>query len=221
MLKKIISYTYNTVLDIITPPFCAYCKTFLNQRNVFCALCKQKILPVVSANLSITKTHSMKIFAIAGYKDPLKKLILAKGWSDIAASNQLGQLVWNMTNIKHADFDYIVPVPLHWTRFARRGYNQAAEIAQVIAQNSGKPMVNALRRTKRTQFQSELVYLKRSTNVKDAFALYNIKKTDYKDKHILLVDDLMTTGATLHATARELLKLKPRLITGVVVCRVT
>ncbi len=212
--------SYNTALNIISPPFCAYCKMFLNERNVFCVTCAQKIQPIVSTNLQITKAHAMKVFAIAGYSDPLKKLILAKGWSDISASNQLGQLTWDITNIRHIDFDYIVPIPLHWMRFAKRGYNQAAEIADVIAQQSGKPVFDILKRIKRTQFQSGLVHAKRADNVKDAFIVRDIQKTTYKSKHILLVDDLMTTGATLKVAAKELLKLKPREVTIVVVCRV-
>ncbi len=212
--------SYNTALNIIAPPFCAYCKMFLSERNVFCVTCAQKIQPIVSINLQITKTHDVKVFAVAGYSDPLKKLILAKGWSDISASNQLGQLTWDMTNIRHIDFDCIVPIPLHWMRFAKRGYNQAAEIAYVIAQQSGKPVFDILKRIKRTQFQSGLVHAKRADNVKDAFIVRDMKKTTYKSNHILLVDDLMTTGATLKATAKELLKLRPRAVTIVVVCRV-
>ena len=193
---------------------------FLSERNVFCVTCAQKIQPIVSINLQITKTHDVKVFAVAGYSDPLKKLILAKGWSDISASNQLGQLTWDMTNIRHIDFDCIVPIPLHWMRFAKRGYNQAAEIAYVIAQQSGKPVFDILKRIKRTQFQSGLVHAKRADNVKDAFIVRDMQKKTYKNKHILLVDDLMTTGATLKVAAKELLKLRPRAVTIVVVCRV-
>ncbi len=203
-LKNIFTRAYNTTINIIAPPFCAYCKIFLNERNVFCVTCAQKIQPIVSINLQITKNHAMKVFAIAGYSDPLKKLILAKGWSDISASNQLGQLTWDMTNIRHVNFDYIVPIPLHWTRFAKRGYNQAAEIANVIAQQSGKPVLDILKRIKRTKFQSSLVYIKRADNVKDAFMVRDIQKTTYKHKHFLFVDALMTTGATLKAAEKEL-----------------
>ena len=113
-----------------------------------------------------------------------------------------------------------VPIPLHWTRFAWRGYNQADEIAQVLAQKRGKPVVHLLQRIQRTRYQAELESPQRKENVKKAFTLRVADKNLYQDKHIILVDDLMTTGATLQAAAKELFKLKPASITAVVVCRV-
>ncbi len=220
MVKTVTTIIYNTILTIIAPPFCAYCKEFLIHEFVFCVQCKSNIIPIVSITRSITKKYSMKIFAISDYKDPLKKLILAKRWGSIAASRQLGQLLCKMSYIKQVNFDYIVPIPLHWTRFARRGFNQAQEIAQVIAEESGKPVINLLKRPKRTTYQSQLTYAERSQNLKNAFLLNKVATTTYKNKHLLLVDDLMTTGATLQAGARALLQLRPQAITAVVICRV-
>jgi len=220
MLKTVSTKVYNSFLNIIAPPFCAYCKKFLTYDLVFCMQCKDNIAPIVSITRSITKKYRMKVFAVSDYKDPLKKLILAKRWGAIVASRQLGQILWEVSYVKNVDFDYIVPISLHWTRFARRGFNQAQEIAQVLAEKSGKPIVNLLKRSKRTAYQSQLVYVQRSENLKNAFVLNKAEKNKYNNKHLLLVDDLMTTGATLQAGARELLKLKPRIITAAVICRV-
>jgi len=221
MLKRVSTKIYNLLLNIIAPPFCAYCKKFLTYNLVFCMRCKNNIVPIVSITRLITTKRRMKIFAVSDYKDPLKKLILAKRWGAIAASRQLGHILWEESYVKNVDFDYIVPIPLHWTRFARRGFNQAQEIAQVLAEKSGKPVALLLKREKRTIYQSQLVYAQRSENLKNAFVVVSkVEKNKYKNKHLLLVDDLMTTGATLHAGARELLKLKPSLITAAVVCRV-
>lgn len=219
-MLKVIGTLYNSFFTILSPPFCAYCKTFLMQNIIFCEQCKNNISPIVSGTYSLTKKHSMKVFAVSDYQDPLKKLILAKRWGNIAASRQLGQLLWQMSSINHIDFDYIVPIPLHWTRFARRGFNQAEEISQVLAQKSGKKAVNLLKRPKQTSYQSQLTYVQRKENVKDAFVLENIERTKYKNKHLLLVDDLMTTGATLQVAARTLLQLRPQTITAAVICRV-
>jgi len=220
MLKTVSTKIYNLFLNIIAPPFCAYCKKFLTRDLVFCMQCEDNIVPIVSIIRPITKKYGVKIFAVSDYKNPLKKLILAKRWGAIAASRQLGQILWKMSNVKNVDFDYIVPISLHWTRFARRGFNQAEEIAQVLAEESGKPVINLLKRQKRTDYQSQLVFAQRSENLKNAFVLSKVEKNKYNNKHLLLVDDLMTTGATLQTGARELLKLKPRVITAAVVCRV-
>ncbi len=208
------------VLHFLAPPFCSSCKSFLHARDIFCQECKNSIRPVVSRTLSITKTRSIKVLAISDYKEPLKSLILAKGRFDIVASHQLGTLIWQMTHLKNSSFDYIVPIPLHWKRFAKRGYNQADEMAKVIAQKSGKPVTHLLSRSRHTKYQSSLDQDKRAENVEDVFALTVDDDTQYHGSHILLVDDLITTGVTLRAAARELLKLKPASITAVVACRV-
>jgi ComF family protein len=216
MLKE----TYNFIIKkIIAPPFCRACQIFLSHDDVLCAECHAGIAPLISTEVFITPKYSCKVFAVGKYEDPLKPLILAKSWSDRSASHQLGQLVWEKTYIRHQEFDFIVPVPLHWTRFSYRGFNQAQELAQVLAHKSGKPVLNALTRTRRTPFQSAVSAAQREANVNRVFALNELNKEQLKDKHILLVDDLMTTGATLKSAARELIRCKPASIKAVVVCR--
>lgn len=202
------------------PSLCAYCRAFLSTRTIFCADCNNKIIRIVSKQIDLTANFSMTVFAISDYKDPLKRLILAKSWSDSLASYQMGQLLWEMTPIQHLDYDVIVPIPLHWTRYAWRGFNQAHEIARVISANKKVPIEYLVVRRKKTVFQSAVPSAGRVENVKDAFVLDNALAHQYEGKHILLVDDLMTTGATLRAVGKVLLQLKPRKITVAVVCRV-
>lgn len=161
----------------------------------------------------------MQVFAISSYQEPLKSLILAKAQSQRLASKQLGILMWNLTPIKNNDFDYVVPIPLHWTRYAYRGYNQAEVIASVIARKSGKPLVHLLKRNRRTLFQSKLDVEQRSENLHNAFDVVKVDRELYKNKRLLLVDDLMTTGSTFKNAAKKLLILKPAGIMGVVSCR--
>jgi ComF family protein len=220
MVRSTLVFLKNGFCSLFFPSLCAYCKSFLTKDTIFCNACTQKIFPIVSKEIDITKSFSIKVFAITDYKDPLKKLILAKGWSDSLASYQLGQLLWEMTPLASIDYDVIVPIPLHWTRYAWRGFNQAEEIAKVIQKKKKVPLVNFLKRVKKTAFQSELVATMRAENVKEAFVLNNDHKNSYKNKHILLIDDLMTTGSTIRAAARVLLQLKPRKITVAVICRV-
>lgn len=209
-----------SVDQVIAPPFCAYCKQFLSTRSVFCMSCHDTISPIVSVQLQITKTQSMTVLAIADYQEPLKTLLLAKSWSDITACSQLGQLIWKMTYFKHMPCDYLIPVPLHWIRHAKRGYNQAHEIAKGLAIERIVPVANILKRTKNTPFQSSLAAELRASNVKEAFELKSSTNVSlYENKHLVLVDDLMTTGSTLIASAKQLLALKPASISAVVVSR--
>jgi ComF family protein len=209
---------YLCLKKIIAPPFCAYCKKFLEVEAVLCQPCVEKISPVVSHEIEITKTKRMRVLAVGRYEDPLRALILAKSSSRQVASVQLGKLIWHMSNLPHISFDYVVPIPLHWTRYTWRGYNQAQEIALVIAKESSKPMLNLLQRIKRTPYLTYYAADVRQEKMKAVFVLRD--KTAMQGKHLLLVDDVMTTGATLKAAARELWKSKPASITAVVVARV-
>ncbi|MDR3550547.1 MAG: phosphoribosyltransferase family protein, partial [Candidatus Babeliales bacterium] len=211
-------WVYNTFLDFLSPPCCSYCKDFLDKRAVFCMPCMSKLQPVVSIMMPITATKSVKVFAAAAYKEPIRTLIMAKSWSDHVASVHLADLIWDRTDVRSVPFDYVVPVPLHWTRFAKRGFNQAQEIAQVLSKKSGTKSVLLLKRSKRTPFQSVLKSSQRVANVADAFVLTASNPLLYKDKHLVLVDDLLTTGATIRACAKVLLELKPASITVVVAC---
>lgn len=220
-IKNNLSRLYNLSVDqVIAPPFCAYCKQFLSKRTVFCMSCHDMISPIVSVQLQITKSHSMTVLAIADYQEPLKTLLLAKSWSDITACSQLGQLIWKMTYFKHMPCDYLIPVPLHWMRHAKRGYNQAEEIAKALGKEREVLVAPILKRIKNTPFQSAIAAELRASNVKQAFALKSSTNTAlYENKHLVLVDDLMTTGSTLIACAKQLLVLKPASLTAVVVSR--
>ena len=106
----------------------------------------------------------------------------------------------------YADVDLVIPVPLHWTRQRRRGYNQAAVIAREVAAALGVPMdARMLRRRRRTRTQTRLTVQQKVANVGDAFAVRPRRQAAWQQmpekplRHLLLVDDVFTTGATLNA----------------------
>lgn len=99
-----------------------------------------------------------------------------------------------------ADIDWVVPVPLHWTRRVRRGYNQAEIIARAIAERLGAQLHSrVLVRSRHTRSQTHLSVADKLTNVAGAFSLREGYAPGAAPRHILLVDDVFTTGATMNA----------------------
>jgi competence protein ComFC len=219
MVSQLLKRALTFAQWLVCPAFCVQCKTILAEDLIFCAICFATIKPVASLTLAITPKTSVRVFAISAYEDPIKSLILAKINTQRLASRQLGHLMWRMLPFDALEFDYIVPVPLHWTRYAYRGFNQAEEIALVIAKKSGKPLLNLLYRNRRTVFQSSLHPEERADNVMNVFSVRKHGNIALEGKKILLVDDLMTTGSTVKAAIRSMRKLKPALIEVVVAAR--
>ncbi len=105
----------------------------------------------------------------------------------------------------YQDIDFIVPVPLHPKRFKQRGYNQAEEIAKGLQESMGIPLsTKNLIRSGYTETQTRKTRTQRVDNVSKAFRLEN--GDDFKGKHILIVDDIVTTGATLEECAATVLQ---------------
>lgn len=202
-----------------TPSFCVHCKRWLDEATILCTHCRALIQPIVSAKIAVTPSIIMTVYAASAYDEPLKSLILAKSRFDSLASHYMGQLIWELTHVSNVPCDYIIPIPLHWRRFAYRGYNQATMMAKELAKKSKKPMIELLRRKKYTVFQSVLSTAERKENVTNAFTIRDHDVNQFTGKHLLLVDDLMTTGSTLKAAAKALLALNPASITAVVLCR--
>jgi len=103
------------------------------------------------------------------------------------------------------EFDIIVPVPLHKTRLRKRGYNQSAEFGKGLAEMLGIPcQEEIIERVTVTETQTKKTKLLRWQNVSEVFRITNRRHVE--DKRILLVDDVITTGATIEACAQELLQ---------------
>ena len=207
------------LFEWIFPSVCGYCKKIFSTKQIFCSDCLALISPIISAPLVITKTKMLSVLAVSDYEYPLRALVQAKNQSNRSACRQLGTLIWNHTSVRFAEFDLIVPIPLHWTRYARRWFNQSYEMAQVLSKESGKPLVELLARTKKTEWQAGLSREDRQQNVQKVFSL-TAQASAFKGAHILLVDDVMTTGSTLESASRALLPLRPRSLTAAVACRV-
>lgn len=120
--------------------------------------------------------------------------------------NKLGDIAGRqLAQTQHFNsFDAIIPVPLHTKRLRKRGYNQSACFAEGLAVTlNTQVIINNLIRTKATETQTHKSRFERSANMRDVFAVADMETL--ANKHVLLVDDVVTTGSTLEACAQALL----------------
>ena len=119
---------------------------------------------------------------------------------DVFSKNVLDLAVFN-------DIDVIIPVPLHKKRFHERGYNQVTTFCEALEKNLAIPIIDSVL-VKSINLKSQIQKSKENrleTN-KNVFSIENAHKIE--GKHVLLVDDIFTTGATIEACAKEILKIK-------------
>lgn len=225
MVSKILNY----IIEFIYPPKCMACDNIIpleNERwicdkcrSLFkyiegntCKICgiileksKSKCVDCIERN-NIFNTNKA-IFIYEGIIQDIihkfkygKKPYLGKG---------LGVLMLNrllLTPYIFKDINYIVPIPIHKNRMRNRGFNQSELLAKEISKGLGLPMAsNLIIRKKDTKPQSAFSPLGRKNNLKDAFVVN--KKYNLKNKNILLIDDIYTTGSTLNACCEVLYEL--------------
>lgn len=211
---------YRYFAHFISPPYCLYCRQDLLIRQAFCSSCSVLILPIIPFDFYCGMAKNIRVYAMSAYKDPLRSLILAKHHGNETSIRMLAEFMVQQPMVVHLDFDIITFIPLHWTRYAARGFNQAEIIAQALAEKTGKPVVPLLVRAKKTQYQARLSLAQREQNVQNAFTI-NEKYSQYiAGKKILIVDDLFTTGSTIKAASSLMWHYKPAHIDVFVVCRV-
>lgn len=216
MIHTIFSY----IANLISPPTCVGCYNAVSERVPLCSSCEEELEPVVSCEVPITAKYTMKVFAVTQYNGIIRSLIMAKQAGHRLPSKQLGQLMAARCLCDWKQCDFLIPIPLHWKRYAQRGFNQSEEIAQVLCQAHAVPVSCGVMRVKATEYQASLEYEGRQKNVTNVFALTDGARELYRDKHLVIIDDVMTTGATLRAVARVLVDCRPASITAVVAARV-
>ena len=149
--------------------------------------------------------HFTHTVAALWYRDGAVPLITqCKYHYRLAHARVMGQLLVKRLQAYYQNHplpDAIVPLPLHWRRQRQRGFNQSVLLAKIVAQQLKLPLRLLLKRCRHTQPQVGLKGVARERNVKGAFSV----KHSVLPQHILLVDDVMTTGASVHAAAQCLL----------------
>ena len=227
---------FDDFLDFVFPPACRICRARLENGGFicsqceklssrlqapFCSACKQIIsVGAGSPCPSCLKSTSMPVFALGVFDLYNRELIhRLKYYGDEPAGRflgrELGELVAGFNS--KPSWDAIVPVPLHWTRKWSRGFNQSSILARALSKRTGLPIWPALSRVKRTKDQTRLTREERLANVRGAFRVVR----DVKEKKLLLLDDVTTTGATLEECRRVLVAAGAAQVSAAVVSMAT
>jgi len=191
--------------------FCSYCRTpFLNRAPLDaegrCELCRRGLRGFDTA------------YSFGAYEAELRALIHLYKYGRVRPlAKPLGEMLAAAIP-RDCVFDAIVPVPLHWWRRWQRGFNQSELLARAVARRYGLPVLGALRRKRATETQAGLTNASRRSNVAGAFAAR--KKANVAGLRILLIDDVMTTGATAGACAAALKRAGARQVTLLTLARV-
>ena len=214
--------------DVIYPATCPGCGIITAGHAGFCPTCWREI--------RFIERPYCEILGIPFSYDPGEGMVCAEAIADPPAFDRLRAVAIHEGPVRHlvhglkyrdrtdmapmmaawmlraseghvADCDAILPVPLHRWRFASRKFNQSAELARHLSLQSGRPFLpRTLVRVKNTSRQVGLTARAREENVRAAFRVSPGREIDVAGKHILLVDDVYTTGATVSSATRALKK---------------
>jgi len=214
MLKKIIS----NLLNIIFPKNCFGCN---QSGEYFCKTCFKKIS---TPKKLIYKKHNHSydeiLFCTSYHKMPeLKKLIKAFKYKGIKESGDVLSQIMTMRlkSNKNMVFDAITYVPMHKNRKLKRIFNHAEILSMKVAKNINFKHKKLLKKVINTEQQAKLEFSDRLTNLNNSFAINNA--TNIKNKHILLIDDISTTGATLHECSKVLKNNGASTVTALVLAK--
>lgn len=161
--------------------------------------------------------HFAATIALADYAPPVDRMIAAlKFGGRLPLAAAFGALLADQAKLPLSQADAICPVPLAFERQAERGFNQAHEIARHVAAACGRPLrADILLRTRHTAAQMDLALAERQRNVRGAF----VARGDLGGMRVVLIDDVMTTGATLDAIAAALKRAGAARVTNLVAAR--
>lgn len=222
----------NAALDLLFPPRCVVCKR-LGSR--LCAVCIADFTPIVGpvcsscgeprfteglCNRCANERRAFESVRSAFlYTGKIKPAIHALKYQNkrLIAQALSQALVANLP-VSHKPETYLCPVPLHPDRQAKRGYNQSELLARGLSEIWNVPMLHedSLRRLRNTSSQVDLDYTARQANVNGAFLA---DPNQIQGRAIILIDDVCTTGATLHACALTLLDVGAASVSAVTLAR--
>jgi ComF family protein len=216
-----INQYFKSLLSLFYPPLCVGCSdALLNSETYFCAECLKK-LPVTDYHLQTENPAKERLAGKIPVERATAYLYYNKeglGQKTVAeikyhGNQQLGSWVGERLaqNLLPSGFfegiDFLVPVPLHPKKMRKRGFNQAEAIALGISKITQIPLeTTILYRGRANETQTKKSLYERWKNTQGIFQI--VDNQLFEDKHLLLIDDVLTTGSTLEACAQALIKTK-------------
>ena len=211
---------FNDLLELFYPQLCITCgERLISQEHYLCMKCwfdipvsrfendeKNKVAQLFWGRVHIERATSFFHYRKGSRYQKLIHFIKYKGLKELGqvTGRKFGNILAESDHFKKTDL--IIPVPLHPKKQKKRGFNQSEWIARGIAETLEKPLVlNNLYRKVFTSTQTRKNRFERWQNVEGIFGVNN--PGEFENRHVLLVDDVVTTGSTLEACAYELLKI--------------
>lgn len=232
-------------LNFLLPPRCTMCRSRISEHGHLCPACWSSLTPIADpkccrcaipfafsadeAHTCGACLHAPPVYDSASapvlYDEKGRELVLALKYGGmLSAVPVMARMMTRELDVAGGatlDFDLIMPVPLHWSRLLKRRFNQSQVLARDIGSIIECPVdAYTLKRSKATPSQGEFGRQKRFENVSNAFMIPEHKQGFLQDKSILLVDDVLTTGATVSACAATLKGAGARHVHVVVFARV-
>jgi competence protein ComFC len=198
------------LLDWLFPSHCLCCG---DEGAQLCAKCCGHIPPLVDEPPVPAGLDGIRCATV--YQPPISDAIQALKYGSAKSLGQtLGSIMFELTKERQwPDKPLVVPVPIHGRRQRERGFNQAELLARVICERTGWELrADLLTRTRYTPPQAKLDRAQRQKNLADAFVLRQLDAI--LGRHVILVDDVLTTGATLTTCAAGLQTGKPASVSG-------
>ena len=190
-------------------PLCAACRGGLVDCGPpFCLACAR----AQASPLSCARRDHRRLRAGFTWNEPLRAVVHAFKFGDVPElAGPLVAAAWARPGFAaHPRPDLVVPVPLHPLRRRERGYDQAAGLAREFGARAGVPVVDVLERRRATRQQARLSAAARRVNVEGAFVV--VAPALVRGRRVALVDDVVTTGATIEAAASALVPAGPRTV---------
>lgn len=241
-IARLVAGAAGAFFNVVLPPTCISCRKPVSETGGLCPGCWSRIgfierpycerlgtpfayemgTQIISPAAMADPPSWQRARAAVRYSDVARDLVhLLKYGDRLDLVHPFGRWMARAGDELLLDCDFLVPVPLHWSRRWQRRFNQSAALARAVSAISRKPVAdNLLERTRATPPQIGLGRNERAKNVQGAFEVPKSQRGNLRAKNIVLVDDVLTSGATANACARMLLRAGAKRVDVLVLSRV-